>query len=342
MKSIYLPAIALCIACASIQSQASDLEELRCEYQASADITTGNVGTILNGDTVSFELSFTTRRENGVIPTSNNKAVYLEDALITLSHISEGSIEVPVDDIVVYDGSANAQGTSGISLQYRSAIGTIGGLNPFPSRQTDQQAYWMNFTADNTLNIISPDESLPENVEAWNLFQARNLALPGFEPYGSSFLRIIGRIGELSGGCETVHPLRLTALDVRPGLVNNWLNINSNNIKFTLPGSADFNVSQINTDSLRVEGSVVPINVFSVLTDYTSPVLLANQIALQDTATLGQPDGYPDLTFKVSTSQLLDTFRQPLLDKEVYVLTVTGSMLDGQDFRAQDYIFLRL
>ena len=117
------------------------------------------------------------------------------------------------------------------------------------------------------------------------------------------------------------------AVDIKPGSCPNPVNVKAKGVlPVAILGTADFDVTTIDPDSISLEG-VAPI-----------------RWALEDVATTSDgPDGYPDLTLKFDVQAIVAALG-PVQDDEEVSLTLTGTLLE--DFGSlpivgTDYVIIK-
>jgi probable HAF family extracellular repeat protein len=160
------------------------------------------------------------------------------------------------------------------------------------------------------------------DITEWSLYQANGISSDGNI--------IVGRGTNPEGYMEAwIADLRLpvtVGLDIKPGSGENCLNINSHGvIPVAILGGADFDVSNINIDTLLFNGSRVQVrgkgktmcHYEDVSGDFTFPE--------------GAPDGYFDLVcqFEDDPSQWVTGQAEA---------TVTGKLIDGTPIEGNDFI----
>ena len=117
------------------------------------------------------------------------------------------------------------------------------------------------------------------------------------------------------------------SLDLKPGSCPNPICSRSRGVQpVAVLGTGNFDVTTIDVSSLRLEG-VAPIRYGyeDVSAPYAGDLCGCNGSG---------PDGFPDLTLKFSTQEIMDAIgRSPSGDR---VLTLTGTLLDGTPIAGQD------
>ena len=98
-------------------------------------------------------------------------------------------------------------------------------------------------------------------------------------------------------------------------------------------GASDFDVNDVDVSTLLLEG-VAPLR--HGYEDVTSPVVDGGECA----CTKDGPDGFTDLTLKFSRQAIAEAMGD-VGDRDVVVLKITGSMLDGRLFEAVDCVVIR-
>ncbi len=126
-------------------------------------------------------------------------------------------------------------------------------------------------------------------------------------------------------------------LDIKPDSCPNPLNLSSKGLlPVAIPGSEDFDVTEIDVASIRLEG-ISPIR--SGLDDVITPLTEPNECDCSDQGS----DGFTDLTLKFDTqlivAELLES--NPQLSKhQVLNLSITGNLLDGRRIDGADCVEL--
>ena len=164
--------------------------------------------------------------------------------------------------------------------------------------------------------------------------------LPGNHPSGED----CGLIGALEQACGAI----VGSLDIKPGSCPNPFNIKwlentdkENGIKYAalkkggvlpvaIAGSVDFDVTEVDVSTLFLEG-VAPLR--SSLEDVTRPADGGEECA----CATGGPDGHMDLNLKFSRREIAVVIG-PAEHREVVILSITGSMVDGTSFEASDCV----
>lgn len=118
-------------------------------------------------------------------------------------------------------------------------------------------------------------------------------------------------------------------MDIKPGSCTNPLNTNSNGVlPVAVLGSQDFDVTQINIDTVSLEG-VAPLR-YSI-EDVTGPNDCGTEMY----------DGYLDLNLKFDTPAIVDAIG-PVNNGDEVTLTLTGQLFDGTPIEAQDKVLIRM
>ncbi|MCK4773241.1 MAG: hypothetical protein KAT30_00595, partial [Candidatus Krumholzibacteria bacterium] len=164
--------------------------------------------------------------------------------------------------------------------------------------------------------------------------------LPGNHPSGED----CGLIGALEQACGAI----VGSLDIKPGSCPNPFNIKwlentdkENGIKYAalkkggvlpvaIAGSENFDVTEVDVSTLFLEG-VAPLR--SSLEDVTRPADGGEECA----CATGGPDGHMDLNLKFSRREIAVVIG-PAEHREVVILSITGSMVDGTSFEASDCV----
>jgi hypothetical protein len=144
-------------------------------------------------------------------------------------------------------------------------------------------------------------------------------------------------------------PANVANLDIKPRSCTNpvnlqWLRNNDNGngtgqekpkksvLPVAIAGSANFDVTELNVASLRLEG-IAPRR--SSYEDVTTPAGGNNCDCTEEGA-----DGVMDLTLKFDRTEIASVLHN-VMDGDVVKLTIRGTMLDGAFFEASDCITIR-
>jgi len=123
------------------------------------------------------------------------------------------------------------------------------------------------------------------------------------------------------------------AVDIKPQSCPNPLNGKSNGVlPVAVLGTVDFDVSQIDPASVRLEG-VAPLrwSIEDVATPFEPFTGKEDRFDCTDYGA----DGFDDLTLKFQTQEIVAALG-PVSKGQVLVLTLTGNMLDGPSFEGED------
>ncbi len=132
---------------------------------------------------------------------------------------------------------------------------------------------------------------------------------------------------------------REVSLDVHPTSCPNPIGLNNRGLTpVSISGSEDFNVEDIDVSTISLEGVSASFHSFE---DVSTPFILSSEEELDeyDCHTLGA-DGYIDLSLKFDTQELVSALG-PVEKGQVILITLTGQLLDGSDFSANDIIIIR-
>lgn len=131
------------------------------------------------------------------------------------------------------------------------------------------------------------------------------------------------------------------SLDIKPGSSINPLNVHSNGkVVVAVLGGEDFDVTMIDPSTLSLEGlfpNFGPPGPALRVEDVSGPGLAGD--AEDECPNFSEPDGYQDLVMRFDIQDVL-----ALLDLtaheagNVYVLELTGELLDGTPFSATDCV----
>lgn len=127
------------------------------------------------------------------------------------------------------------------------------------------------------------------------------------------------------------------ALDIKPQSCPNPLNTKKQGVTpVAILGANDLDVTQIDVDSIRLEG-VVPVR--SAIEDIGTP--FEPFIGKEDASDCNDygPDGFDDLNLKFGTRELVDALGD-VEDGEQRILTLTGALWDGTPIQGEDVIVI--
>jgi regulation of enolase protein 1 (concanavalin A-like superfamily) len=127
------------------------------------------------------------------------------------------------------------------------------------------------------------------------------------------------------------------ALDIKPQSCPNPLNTKMQGVTpVAILGTSDLDVTQIDVDSIRLEG-VAPIR--SAIEDVATP--FEPFIGKEETLDCNDfgPDGFDDLTLKFDTPGLVEALGD-IEDGEVRILTLTGALQDGTPIQGEDVVVI--
>ncbi len=134
----------------------------------------------------------------------------------------------------------------------------------------------------------------------------------------------------------TVEPsLIIVAVDIHPTSCPNPLNVKSKGvIPVAILGAVDFDVTQINPASVRLEG-VAPLR--WALEDVAAPYLplLGKQGAYA--CTTDGPDGFLDLTLKFDAQEVVSALGL-VNDGDILILSLTGELINGTPIMGEDIV----
>lgn len=138
------------------------------------------------------------------------------------------------------------------------------------------------------------------------------------------------------GGAAHIDAVKLIKpvyFDVRPASCPNPLNLGANGVlPAAVLGTEDFDVHDIDVSSLSLQGIAPQRSRFS---DVAAP--FSGEAC---GCTAEGPDGFTDLTLKFDAHAVAQTLA-PGPNGEVRVLTLTGTMMDGTPFEAEDCVIIR-
>ena len=139
-------------------------------------------------------------------------------------------------------------------------------------------------------------------------------------------------------GTPMPDPLTVS-IDIKPGSCPNPLEVKKKgDLPAAVLGSVDFDVTQVDIASIRLEG--VPPHKSS-FEDVATPFepYTGKEDCFEDCTTEGE-DGFVDLTLKFDSQEVLAALGQ-VDNKDCLVLTLTGNLQDGTPIVGEDVIIIR-
>lgn len=282
-------------------------------------------------------------------------------------------IDLPVSNDQEYCYRVSASGTQGQTSALSNITCTTPRLDPIAPtgwvRINDGAAYTlMNdvmlslFAVDNPDEMESKgpgsppypiDEALSSGVAEMMIANNSRFTGAAWEPYDTSrpwtlepegehatvyvkYKDAAGNVSEIFHSTIRVIDAVPAALDINPGSCPNPLNLKKKTLPVAIPGTADFDVTQIDVDSIRLAG-VAPLR--SSLEDVATPFEPFLGKVLAGDCTTEDGDGYTDLTLKFDVRQLLPALG-PVTDREVKVLQLLGNLMDGTVFAGEDVVII--
>ena len=137
---------------------------------------------------------------------------------------------------------------------------------------------------------------------------------------------------------EGIVPVLNVALDIRPQGCPNPINPRSRGVlPAAILGSADFDVMEIDPESIRLEG-VAPLrwNFEDVATPFEGQ--FSEPPHRMDCTDEG-PDGFEDLTLAFNTQEVLEAIGKPQ-ENDVILVTISGQLSDGTAFKGMDVVWV--
>ena len=155
-------------------------------------------------------------------------------------------------------------------------------------------------------------------------------------PEGTEYL-VYG--GPLSSAVITIQaPLIDIPVDIKPGSCPNPVNVKSKGvIPVAVLGTADFDVTQIDPASIRLNGIVAPLR-WSFEDVATPFVPLVGDEEAQACHELG-PDGYMDLGLKFDTQAFVASLGS-VNDGDTIPAVLKGFLQDGTEIQGEDVILI--
>jgi len=132
------------------------------------------------------------------------------------------------------------------------------------------------------------------------------------------------------------------AIDIKPGSCPNPLNVkNQGVLPVAILGTTDFDVSEVDLDTVKLEGKTPLRWAFE---DVTTPLeILIEDVDPCFNCTEEGPDGFLDLALKFDTQEILSQLSigsDALVDGECIVLTLTGYLYDGTPIWGEDTVLI--
>ncbi len=129
-------------------------------------------------------------------------------------------------------------------------------------------------------------------------------------------------------------PALVVAVDIKPGGCPNPLNVKSSGVlPVAILGSGDLDVSQIVPTSVRLAGVEAIRNSYE---DVAAPVTDTNDC----NCTAQGPDGYPDLTLKFKTQEIVEAIGD-VNEGDVLTLELTGVLFGERPIEGADCVVIR-
>ncbi|MFC1738548.1 hypothetical protein ACFL1G_05810 [Planctomycetota bacterium] len=123
-------------------------------------------------------------------------------------------------------------------------------------------------------------------------------------------------------------------VDIKPTSCPNPLNVNTRGLlPVAILGTEDFDVAEIDVATILIEGYALPLR--WNYEDVATPVEDWDEC---ECITEG-PDGYMDLTLKFKEQEIIEALGE-VVDREVLVITITGSLLDGSSIYGKDCVVI--
>ncbi len=240
-------------------------------------------------------------------------------------------------DVWLMTGSSDEPDTIIESFHFSDKMGSFRALNPplvadsvlNPLLEAGEQ-YWLVATAPSS-----------DTLAAWNYNSIGDLGLRAFRIDLGDWTVIETPKGafRISGRPATPEPATVS-VDIKPGSCPNPLNTRSRGVlPVAILGTWDFDVSQINSSSIRLLG-IAPLR--SNLEDVARP--FEPFIGKEDAYDCNDygPDGYMDLTLKFDTQEIVKAIGD-VNDRDVLVLPLTGVLLEelgGTQIQGEDVVVI--
>lgn len=131
---------------------------------------------------------------------------------------------------------------------------------------------------------------------------------------------------------------KVVHIDIKPGSCPNAFNVKEKGVlPAAIAGSADFDISQIDLASVRLEG-VAPLR--HAIEDVATPFgPLNGKEHCSDDCTTEEKDGYMDLNLKFEAQDIVAAVGD-LTDGECRVLKLTGNLTDGTPILGEDVVLI--
>lgn len=191
---------------------------------------------------------------------------------------------------------------------------------------------YLNNVADVYLNGVLVGDDLPTDPKVIS-DSGVPVLLNQFGMFGANFP---------GGGTSVIYydDMAITtgqAFDIKPGSCPNPVNTKSGGVlPAAIVGGADFDVSQIDPATVRLEGVVALRWDYE---DVATPYELLSQEPDAYACSEAGPDGYMDLTLKFDSKALVGALG-PVSDREVRILQFTGNLLDGTPITGEDVVII--
>ncbi len=127
-------------------------------------------------------------------------------------------------------------------------------------------------------------------------------------------------------------------VDIKPTSCPNPLNVGAGGVlPVAIVGTAEFDVTQINPETVRLAGVVPPIR--WAFEDVTTPHQRDTSVVDPYDCTVAGPDGFMDLTLKFDKSAVAAALGD-VNDRDVLVVPLTGELMDGAVFEGDDVVII--
>jgi len=131
------------------------------------------------------------------------------------------------------------------------------------------------------------------------------------------------------------------ALDIKPTSCPNPLNTKKKGVlPAAILGTENFDVTQIDVSTLRLEGVVAPVApIRSSLEDVATPFepFIGKESCKRDCSEDG-PDGFTDLTLKFRAPEVINAIGDIPYGRHCVAVQITGNLIDGTPFVGEDVL----
>ena len=171
---------------------------------------------------------------------------------------------------------------------------------------------------------------------SFRVFEGRTTSVEIYAQFGSVEPAGFGAVSDPTAGVVLPVP-GAVSVDIRPGGCPNPLNVASRGaIPLAILGTADFDVTAIDPDSVRLEGIAFRNRNTPQIADVSRP--FEGTIVDCFDCTDAGPDGFPDLVLHFDTQAIVAAIEDELTDGDCLVLSLKGELWDGTEIMGWDVV----